>query len=74
MDTWSNLCSSKYFASDSLSLSERKKNEFRVFAVPGQSKGGPTTNDETMSQAQFDVPGEAGGSMGIDDKTSIKNG
>ena len=63
MDTWSNLCSSKYFASESLLFPERKRNELRVFAVPGQSKGAPTTNDETMSQAQFEVPGEAGRSM-----------
>ena len=56
-------------------LLEGNRYEFRVFAVHTQSRGAPTTADEAMPQAQHDVLGKQGRSMGINaDKTFIKIG
>ena len=54
-------------------LLEGNRYEFRVFAVNAQGRGPPTTSDEAMPQAQFDVPGKPGRPYALDaDKNFIK--
>ena len=54
-------------------LLEGNRYEFRVFAVNAQGRGAPTTSDEAMPQAQFDVPGKPGRPFAVDaDKNFIK--
>ena len=56
-------------------LLEGNRYEFRVFAVNAQGRGAPTTSDEAMPQAQFDVPGKPGRPFAVDaDKHFIKVG
>ena len=56
-------------------LLEGNRYEFRVFAVNAQGRGAPTTSDEAMPQAQFDVPGKPGRPFAVDaDRNFIKIG
>jgi len=56
-------------------LLEGNRYEFRVFAVNAQGRGAPTTSDEAMPQAQYDVPGKPGRPFAVDaDRDFIKIG